>query len=575
MPEHDRAIFPSARIWPSLLILTVAVLAVYWNSLTVPFLFDDRPSILANPSITSLWPPWAALSPPGGSGITVSGRPILNLSFALNYAVAGKTSVWIYHATNLAIHLMAAWVLFGLVRRTLSLPTFSDRLRSSALPIALSSALLWSLHPLQTESVTYIAQRAESLAALWYLLTLYGFLRTVESPAPAGWYVVSLLACLLGMATKETLITAPILVLFFDRTFLSGSLRKASSGRRLYYVALFATWGVLVWSILQTSNRGGTAGLGLHEYWWPYGLTQCQAVMHYLALAFWPSPLVFDYGEHLVVNPSSVALPALGLLFLLTASALALWKRPPIGFAMFSFFLILAPTSSIVPILVQTAAEHRVYLALAGPTTLLVASLFAWGGRIAFPFIGLLAVTLGAMTISRNQDFQSEISIWNDTVAKKSDNARAHSNLSEALARAGKIAEAEQHAREAVRLEPSSAVAHHNLGLILAKSGRRAEAYGYFQEALKLQPTYSEAWCDLGSTLLVEGELSEAVRCFQQSLQSNPGNAEAHNNLGIALAHHGDRSGALREFQQTLRLNPGHLGAAQNLQALLTGTNTK
>ncbi|HUR60314.1 MAG TPA: hypothetical protein VM029_21505, partial [Opitutaceae bacterium] len=165
--------------WVALATLVIATGLAYARTFSAPFVFDDIGSIANNASIRSLWPPWTALSPP--PQMTVSGRPLLNLSFALNYAISG-TNPWSYHAVNLAIHVGAGLLLFGIVRRTLLLPQFAARTRASAMFIAWSIAALWLLHPLQTESVTYIVQRAESLAALSYLLTLYAFVRAVATP---------------------------------------------------------------------------------------------------------------------------------------------------------------------------------------------------------------------------------------------------------------------------------------------------------------------------------------------------------------------------------------------------------
>ena len=163
-------------------IIILAGVAAYSNSLSGPFIFDDHPAIVDNPTIRRLLPIWKPLCPPG-TGISVSGRPVLNLSLALDFAVSGF-HVRGYHVTNLAIHLVAALLLFGIVRRTVC--KFSEQLpelaaSKTAVFIALAVALLWAVHPLQTESVTYIVQRAESLMGLFYLLTLYCFLHGADS----------------------------------------------------------------------------------------------------------------------------------------------------------------------------------------------------------------------------------------------------------------------------------------------------------------------------------------------------------------------------------------------------------
>jgi hypothetical protein len=169
-------------------ILTLAALGAYWNSLNVPFLLDDNLSIGDNSSIHHLGRIGDVLSPPPAA--PTAARPLLNLSLALNYA-GGGTSVRGYHVVNLLIHICAGLALLGIVRRTLLLPPLRQRYGEAALPLAAFAALLWTLHPLQTESVTYISQRAESLMGLFYLLTLYGFIRSAvgrdRPPSPRGY----------------------------------------------------------------------------------------------------------------------------------------------------------------------------------------------------------------------------------------------------------------------------------------------------------------------------------------------------------------------------------------------------
>ena len=243
--------------WPGIaaLVIVLATLAVYANSWAVPFTFDDQAAIVHNASIRHLGDLGAVLSPPG-SGLTVDGRPVLNLSLAVNYAISGTQS-WSYHALNIVIHAFAALTLFGIVRRTLlrarepgaagASGTRFDAMEANALAFAV--ALLWAVHPLQTESVTYVIQRAESLMGLFYLLTLYGFVRGVDAATTgtsSGWFGLSCLACLFGMGTKEVMVSAPLIVLLFDRTFVSAGLRAALSRRWRYYVTLALTTGVLL-----------------------------------------------------------------------------------------------------------------------------------------------------------------------------------------------------------------------------------------------------------------------------------------------------------------------------------------
>ncbi|HUI06351.1 MAG TPA: hypothetical protein VL486_05040, partial [Verrucomicrobiae bacterium] len=198
------------------LVVVAAGLLAYQNSFTGSFVLDDYASIPGNPTIRRLWPIWQPLSPPHRGWLTVEGRPLINLSLAINYALSGY-NVWGYHALNLAVHILAGLTLLGIVRRTLLQPALRARFGAVASELALATAVLWTVHPLQTESVTYIVQRAESIMGLFYLLTLYCFIRGAESPLAGNgkwfmgngswepqarlWYGLSVMACALGMAS--------------------------------------------------------------------------------------------------------------------------------------------------------------------------------------------------------------------------------------------------------------------------------------------------------------------------------------------------------------------------------------
>ena len=396
-PESSRG-----YLWPAAIIVA-ATIAAYHNSFSVPFVFDDGPAIVENSTLRHLWPPWTALSPPHGQGLTVEGRPLLNFSLALNYAIGGTSSQG-YHVVNLIIHALAALTLFGLVRRTLS--ALNSQLSTS---VALATALLWAVHPLQTESVTYVVQRTESLMGLLYLLTLYAFVR--------GWFAVSLAACLLGMATKEVMVSAPLMVLLYDRTFVAGSFRAAWRQRGKFHLGLASTWIVLGLLVLGAGNRGGTIGASAGVTWWQYAMCQSRAVIHYLQLALWPDPLIFDYGPDFVML-REIAPYALLFGALLALTAFALWRRPALGFLGAWFFVILAPTSSVVGGTRQMLAEHRMYLSLAAVVVLVVLGAHTWLGRRAGWWFAALAVALGTTTIRRNHDYRSELALYTDTVAK-------------------------------------------------------------------------------------------------------------------------------------------------------------
>jgi Tfp pilus assembly protein PilF len=581
-------------------ILVLAALAAYSGSFTAPFVFDDVPSVAENPTTRHLWPLRPVLHPPSANGMTVGGRPLLNFSLALNYAISGL-DVWSYHALNLLIHLLAGLTLFGIVRRTLRLRSgqaLAAPLQMDALALAI--ALLWTLHPLQTESVTYVVQRAESLMGLFYLLTLYCFIRGATAARPTVWMACSFLACLAGMATKEVMVSAPVLVLLYDRTFLAGSFRATWRQRGRWHVGLAATWLLLAWLVVGAANRGGTTGFRGGIAWTDYALTQCAAIPHYLRLTFWPHPLVFDYGE--VVVRGAMTPYVLLLALLLGATVFALWRRPALGFLGAWFFLILAPTSSVVPVATQIMAEHRVYLPLAAVITLALVGGHAFAGSRSLLVWLAAAVGLGWLTARRNADYRSELTLWRSAVAAYPNNPRAHSNLGLALFESGQLPEAiaqygaalrlapdsaEIHNNlgnvlfltgqpeaamaefdEALRLEPGFAKAHYNRGTLLVQLGRLPDAVAEYEAALRLDPDYADAHNNLGNVMFQLGHLPEAVAHYDQALRLDPESAEAHNNLGSALLQSGRIDEAARQFEEALRLRPDYAKARANLQRL-------
>jgi tetratricopeptide (TPR) repeat protein len=564
--------------------LVLATLAAYHNSFSVPFIYDDSAAITDNPTIQNLWPLWSALSPP--PGLTTSGRPIVNLSLAINYAFGGP-NVWGYHAFNLAIHILAGLTLFGLVRRTLlrstsgaALSTADRKTSSLTTGVATSStilaftvALIWTLHPLQTAAVTYTVQRAESLMGLFYLLTLYCFIRGVDSNSSGirlrssgFWFSASFLCCLLGMATKEVMVSAPLIVLLYDRTFVTGSFQEAWQKRRRLYLGLATTWLLLGCLVASTGgNRNGSAGFGGGVSWWVYALTQFPAIAHYLWLSLWPHPLVFDYGRT-VVAPGANIIPFALIIAVLVAGMIAGLRRwPAIGFAGLWFFAILAPSSSIVPVATETMAEHRMYLPLAAVAALLVLGSYALAGRRSLPVLLAFAIVLGFLTLRRNEDYSSALAIWSDTVAKSPGNARAQNQLGFELLKTGRNSEALQPLEEAVRLEPADAEAHRNLGVVLDKMGRAIEAVGQYKEALRIKPDYADAHNSLGNVLARQGRIPEAIGHYEEALRLNPRNAFTHNNLGLAFARTERMAEAIGQFREAVRIKPDYADAHHNL----------
>ncbi len=535
--------------WFAPAVVLAAALAGYHNSFSAPFLLDDFPAILVgNPTIQKLWPLSEVLSPPALAG--VGGRPLINLSLALNYAWGG-VNVPGYHAVNLAIHALAALALFGTLRRALLLASLRDRFGAGAGLLALGIALLWLLHPLQTEAVTYISQRSESLMGLFYFLTLYGFVRSATAPAPRKWRVFSVVACLLGALSKEIIATAPLAVLLFDRTFVAGTFRAAWRSRRGYYLSLTGVWLVLAWLMRDVARRG--VGFTFAITAWDYALTSCRSLVHYLALAVWPHPLVFDYGTGVVRHPAEVAPQAIAVLVMLAATLAALRWRPHAGFVAAWVFLTLAPSTSFVPIALQPMAEHRMYLPLAATCVALVLGARAWlGGRGSAIVVGLVLVAAGIGTVHRNTDYRSEPAIWKDTVEKCPTNARARVTLGSALVDAGQLAEACPQFEAALRIDPGNTDAHLNFGNALFLLKRNEEAVSHYNQVVQARPDFAEGHYNLGNAWLALGRKTEAMACFDAASRLTFANAELHHRLAEVFLGARRLSEATRQYEATL-----------------------
>ena len=409
---------------------------------------------------------------------------------------------------------------------------------------------------------------------LFYLLTLYCFVRgaTANGGAKHYWHALSVLSCVLGMATKEAMVSAPLIVLLYDRTFLAGSFRNAWHLRWKAYSGMAATWLILPFLIISTHGRNGSAGFASGVPWWGYALTQIPAIIHYLRLSIWPSPLVFDYGCALAPLSFTIILDAMVIAALLAATAWALINKPVLGYLGACFFAALAPSSSIVPVVTETMAEHRMYLALIPLTAVVVVGLFRWLGRAALAVCLIAAAVLADATWRRNNVYESGESIWSDAAAKYPENDRAHNNLGSALDKIpGRLNEAISQYQEALRLNPASIEAHYNLARALAMLDRTLEAIAQYEEALRLNPVYFEAHYNLGLSLdKMPGRANEAIAQYEETLRLKPDFAEAHFALASDLqAIPGRLNDAIEQYKEGLLLKPNFADAHYNLACAL------
>jgi protein O-mannosyl-transferase len=528
-------------------LLAVAAAWAYSTSFAGVFALDDVRAIVRNPTIRTLA---TATAPPPRA--TVSGRPVANLTFAINYALAPPDvrdvfaptlrgappqtaerflrNVWGYHFLNLIIHLAAGLTLFGVVRRTLSGERLRPQFEASATWLAFVVSLLWLVHPLQTASVTYVVQRVESLMGLFYLLTLYCAIRAADGPRARAWTVGAIVSCALGMATKEVMVAAPIVVWFWDRMF-GGSDRRP---RWPLLAGLAATWLILCALVFQ-EHRAPSIEFGRGMVW-RYLVTQADVVTHYLRLAVVPSPLVFLYTWPIAGSLGAVAPQAALLILLVVLTIIGITRRHPLGFAGAWFFLVLAPTSSVLPIVTEVAAEHRLYLPLASVLACAVIGAYLIGRRLLArlapgPLVGkragvavaaVLTVALVAAystgTRARNRDYWSEEGLWLDTVSKQPANQRARVAYGFVLSTAGRFADAEAQLQIAVDLDPTDPVAQGRLGAVQAAQGKLDDAITHLNRALALRPDDVDAHRSLGEVYAIRRQDALAVVHLERAL---------------------------------------------------------
>lgn len=534
--------------WISRIVVLLAVSLAYANGFSGPFVFDDVAAVASARQLV------ATGGLPTDPGETTSGRPLLLLSLAANVIVS-RESVWSYHLANITFHAIAALLLQAVLRRALRVASPVSFGPRDASWVATAVAVCWSLHPLQTAAVIYVVQRAEILAGIGILLGMHGFLRAQDSPRPRGWLVLSVLGCLAGVLAKEVAIVAPILILLFDWMFVGRGFRTIRHRRGVYFACLAAVGAVQGILTHTTRGRGGTAGFDTPVGVLDYAMTQAGGILHYIRLTFWPADLVFDYGTTLARwSFGSFAAGVLVLAIAGYATASALRRQNAAAFGACAFFILLAPSSSVVPIASQVLAEHRMYLASALPILALVLVLRTLPG--ALPAMASVSVVLLILTHHRNEIYRTEHHLWLDTVIKRPENARAHHNLGLAHLQAGKIEDAARHLTTAARLDPDVPDVHYNLGLVATRSGKRAEALEHYAQAIAREPRHARAHNNRGSLLLDENRPAEAADHFRAALQVQPAFAEAHQNLAEASLRRNDPRTALAHSREALQQNP-------------------
>ncbi len=443
--------------------------------------------------------------------------------------------------------------------------------------------MLWAVHPLNTQAVSYIIQRLESIMALFYLLTLYCFVRAQHSRWRFGWYLLSMLACGLGMGCKEVMVTAPLVVLCYDRAYVGRSWWRAVRDRGLFYVALAATWLVLAWAMghFQGEYRSGAllSVEGLSP--WTYLTNQAAVITHYLQLAFVPAHQCAVYGWPVETSTGKLW-PYLALIGGLLIAALWLMvARPALGFPAISFFLVLAPTSSVVPI-IDLAFEHRLYLPLTAIVTLVCVGLGRMLGLLDWSSaqpptktrqalavaLGLSAtVALAMTTYARNEVYRSEESFWRDVTEKAPGNVQGWLGLGGVSAKQHAMEEAERCFLRALELAPDQAKPQATYAGLLISSGRYSEAAELLDKAGKSEPNLVEFVVNQGLLLSLQGKFAEAQPYLEAGVRAAADDEELQTNLIVNLCYLGKVEQALSTAEANLARRPRSARATNDVAA--------
>ena len=510
-------------------VLAGVTLLAFSNSFRGAFVMDDIYEIALNPAMRRLVPPFEAMF----VGHTLPARPLPYLTFAIDHAMWGG-SPFGYHLTNLFIHLIAAFALFDLARTTFSSPLLCRRFGSHATGLALAIAAIWAVHPLQTQAVTYVYQRIESMMGMFCLVSLAAFARAAFDGWRPFWVGTSVVAAACAMASKESAVVLPLLILTYDWCFVGRSIRAILS-RSPLYAAFAATWalvGLQVW--LHRDAADDFFGMARHGPL-EYAFTQPRVILHYVRLAFWPVGQLFDYAWPITRSPADASVPLAAVALLAILAAIGLWRQWPWGWVACGFFIVLSPTSSFLP-LGNVAAEYRMYLPLAALVSLVVG--VAWAiladalerrgdtaaesRRRLWPWAagcvaGVVIAGLCLATQRRNEIYHDRENLWNEVLERAPHNPRGHVSAAFSALDRGDIDRALVHAESAIRSDPTSS-AYDRLANSLLAGGDVKNAERVAREGLRLQAEVLPAdaapvllaRCNLAAMLAAHGQGEEA-----------------------------------------------------------------
>jgi len=584
-------------VWFPMLVLAVAGLLAYFNSFNVPFQFDDELHILKRESFHSL-DAYRNLS----YWFTINERPLSSFTLTLNY-LAGKEHVWGYHLVNWIIHLLSAMVIFFFTSRLIA----RNDTYSKALPqwFPLFIALIFLVHPVQTQSVTYIIQRMTSLAGLFYMLSVtFYFLGRVawldeqNGKRSATFLFFSVISGILGVLSKQSALTFPVAFLLTELFFV----RNKNGKICLKYISLFALSGLLV--LMGLLIRYGLPSETAEVSRLTYFLTQMKVIPRYLLMMLFPMGLSIDHGIRMTETfwNWKIILGALSLLALIVFGVFQYKRNKLVSFGLFWIFIVLSVESSIIPIR-DAMFDQRMYLALFGFSLAFWGFIIPWlkviRPKLVFSLALLMVLVLTIATISRNKVWQSRIAIWEQVTRRYPDYYRGW------LALGKMYKEDEQNNlqlmiaafEKAALLNPKDDEVWLDLGFYYLKANRVDEAMvcykrmltakeyndrkqahlvlasyylskkefdlsmQYYRKLLEEKPDEADALIGMADLLLEQDNFTKAKAYLDQVLATDPDNDKALFSLGKAYFYSNERTKAALFLEKSLEINPGRLEA--------------
>jgi len=594
------------------LLFLILCLGIYSNTLEVPFYFDDVPRISDNPDIRMTKMTFNKVRNAAFGEHSASNRPFGNITFALNYYFH-KYDLKGYHVVNIIIHTLTGIFLYLFIKTTLSVAT--PRSPKPSIPESLDpsfpaffAALVWLAHPVHTQSVTYIVQRFNSMAAMFYVLSFWLYVKgrirmrqhATQNPqskaafspksrksaisflfsASSLYFSGSVMAWIIALGSKQTAATLPFFIFLYEWYFFQDLSRDWLKCQLKYCFGIIILFGLicLIYTGLNPLKKiVSSASYARNNFIFTERvLTQPRVVIYYLSLLFYPHPsrLNLDYDfplSHSLIDPVTTLLSLLTIIGIVGLAVYAARRERLISFCILWYFGNLVIESSVIPLAI--IFEHRTYL----PSMLICLLVVALGHRlIKFKWLGitfmLVVVTVFSFwTYQRNKVWRDDITLWQDVVNKSPQKVRPHNNLGNALIESGRTEEAIEHYLQALRINPYSSEVHNNLADALSKLGQFQKAIDHYHEALRIQPDYVDAYNDLGNALINIGQVSDAIRHFNQALRLNPKFVPAYNSLSLALIRMGKTDEAVVQLQKALKINPNYVDAHVNLGGVLIG----